>query len=187
MPAATTTWDGNANNNYFISGEIGMVYNSNSILTKLTDKTATKPDNAIIVPFPSGPKGLSMMYSNPETLTIFKTPKVELTKKFAAYLLDTKTQVAMFKTMLFGYYSPLRADVMADPLFNSLTDNEKVFMQDAMKIVDPSYPGEPNGKLSALINAFVMDDSLSRIAVDGWTPQQVVKELEQKVNEALND
>ena len=187
MPASTTTWDGNGNNNYFIGGEIGMVYNSNSILTKLSAKTAAKPEDVMIVPFPTGPKGLSYMYSNPETITIFKTPHSEAAKKYALYLLDTKTQVAMFKTMKFGYYSPLRADVMADPLFDSLTDNDKVFMQDSSKIVDPSYPAEPNGKLSALINAFVMDDALSRIAVDGWSPQQVVKEIEQKENDALND
>lgn len=187
MPAAVTTWDGNGNNNYFIKGDIGMIYNSNSILAKLNDTTGTKPADVMILPYPTGPKGQSLLWSNPETMTIFKTAKLESSKKYAQYLLDTKTQVQMFKTMKFGYYSPIRSDVMADPLFDTLSDNEKVMMQDSTKIVDASYPAEPNGKIGALVNAFAMDDALSRIAVDAWTPQQVVKELEQKINEALND
>ncbi len=187
MPAAVTTWDGNGNNQYFIKGDIGMAYNSNSIMAKLTPETGTKPEDLMIIPYPSGPRGQSMIWSNPETITIFKTPKLELSKKFAQHMIDTKTQVDMFKTMGFGYYSPLRADVMADPQFNSLTDNEKVMMQDATKIVDACYPADPNGKIGALVNAYVIDDALSRIAVDGWTPQQVVKELAQKIDEALND
>lgn len=187
MPGAVTTWDGNGNNNYFIKGDIGMIYNSNSIMAKLNGTTGTKPDDLIIIPYPTGPKGQSYIWSNPETITIFNTAKLASSKKFAQYMIDTKTQVQMFKTMGFGYYSPIRSDVMADPVFDSLSDNEKVMMQDATKIVDVSYPGEPNGKLGALVNAFVIDDALSRIAVDGWSPQQVVKEMETKINDSLND
>lgn len=187
LPAACTTWDGNANNQYFIKGDIGIVYNSNSIMAKLTADTGTKPNDLVIVPYPTGPRGGSMIWSNPETITIFKTAKLDASKKFARYLADAKTQVQMFKTMGFGYYSPLRPDVMSDPIFNSLSANERVMMQDSTKITDASYPSEPNGKINALINAYAMDDALSRIAVDGWTPQQVAKELEQKIKDALED
>jgi len=187
VPAAATTWDGNSNNQYFIKGDIGIVSNSNSIMAKLTADTGAKPEDLLIVPYPSGPNGVSRMWNNPETITIFKTSRLDASKKFARYLIDAKTQVQMFKIMNFGYYSPLRTDVMDDPLFDSLSDNERVMMQDSTKITDASYPAEPNGKINALINAYVMDDALSRIAVDGWTPQQVVKELEQKIKSALED
>ncbi|WP_320128826.1 extracellular solute-binding protein [uncultured Sphaerochaeta sp.] len=186
VPAACTTWDGNANNQYFITGDIGICMNSNSISAKLNDSTNVKPDDLVMIPVPSGPAG-SYIQANPESITIFKTKNLEATKEYARYLLSEDTQIEMFKTMGFGYYSPLRKDVMANPLFDSLSSNEKVLMADASKAIGASFPGEPDARLSSLYSAFFYDDILSRIAVDGWSVDQIINEMGKKANEALFD
>jgi ABC-type glycerol-3-phosphate transport system substrate-binding protein len=187
VPSAATTWDGNANNQYFIQGDIGIVNNSNSILGKLGADTAFGPDDVIILPNPEGPAGLALCSGSPDTITLFKTAKLDDAREYAKYLLKLDTQVKMFETMGFGYYSPVRTDVQAAPLFANLSDNEKVFMQNTLGASSPSYPGQPDARVAALYSSFILDDAMSHIAVDGWTPQQVVEDMEAKVKEALED
>ena len=186
VPAASTTWDGNSNNQFFITGDLGIALNSNSIAAKLNNETAVKPDDLIMIPMPSGPVG-SYVQANPESITVFKTKNLDSAMEYAKYLLSAETQIEMFKTMGFGYYSPLRKDVMANELFNSLSDNEKVLMSDSAKAVGASFPGEPDARLSALYSSFFYDDILSRIAVDNWSVDQIVAEMEKKAKEALFD
>lgn len=186
VPAASTTWDGNSNNQFFIGGDIGFCLNSNSIMAKLNENTATKPDDLLMVPIPSGPAG-SYVQANPESITLFRTENLESAKEYAKYLLSAETQIEMFEIMGFGYYSPLRKDVMENPLFDSLSDNEKVLMADSAKAVGASFPGEPDARLTALYNSFFYDDILSRIAVDNWSVDRIIDELEKKAKEALFD
>jgi len=186
VPAASTTWDGNSNNQFFITGDLGIVLNSNSIAAKLNNETSVKPDDLVMIPIPSGPAG-SYVQANPESITVFKTKNLNNAMEYAKYLLSAETQIEMFKTMGFGYYSPLRKDVMNNPLFDSLSDNEKVLMGDSAKAVGASFPGEPDARLSALYSSFFYDDILSRIAVDKWSVDQIVTEMEKKAKEALFD
>ncbi len=186
VPAAAITWDGGSNNNFFIAGDIGIVLNSNSIMGKLNDTTGTKPEDLVILPFPSGPAG-SYLSASPESITIFNKGNVEAAKSYAKYLLKAETQVKMFEKMGFGYYSPLKKDVMSNALFSNLNMNEKVLMQDARKAINVSFPYDPNAKLGALYSSFLFDDALSRIAVDGWSAEKVAAEMAAKVNEAIND
>ncbi|MGH0052430.1 MAG: ABC transporter substrate-binding protein, partial [Sphaerochaetaceae bacterium] len=51
VPSAVTTWDGGSNNNFFIAGDIGMVFNSNSNMGKLNETTGTKPEDLLMIPF----------------------------------------------------------------------------------------------------------------------------------------
>jgi multiple sugar transport system substrate-binding protein len=186
VPSACTTWDGGSNNQFFISGDIGMVYNSNSIMGKLNDTTGTKPENLIMIPFPAGPAG-SFMSANPESITIFNKKNTEAAESFAKYLLKEETQVSMFEIMGFGYYSPLKKDVIGNALFDNLDKNQKVMMQDSRKAINVSYPYDPDAKLNALYSSFLFDDALSRIAVDGWSAEKTAAEMAQKTEEVIND
>jgi len=186
VPSAVTTWDGGSNNNFFIGGDIGMVYNSNSIMGKLNETTGTKPEDLMMIPFPAGPAG-SVMSANPESITIFKKKNTSAAEAFAKYMLKEETQVTMFDIMGFGYYSPLKKDVMENALFDNLDQNQKVLMQDSRKAINVSYPYDPNSKLNALYSSFLFDDALSRIAIDGWSPERVAAEMAKKTEEAIND
>lgn len=186
VPEAATTWDGGSNNQFFIAGDLGMCFNSNSIAGKLKDTTAVKPDQLIQIPVPTGPAG-SYCTGNPESLTVFDTPAKAGAMAFVKYLLKPETQVSMFKTMQFGYYSPLMKSVQKDPLFQSLSDNEKVLMQNAAKTIAVSFPSEPDARLTALYSAFFYDDILSHIAVDGWSNDKIIEDCVKKANEALFD
>ncbi len=186
VPAAATTWDGGSNNQFFIGGDIGIVYNSNSIMGKLNDTTGAGPEDLLIVPFPAGPEGANLG-AGPESITIFNKKDTSAARTFAEYLLKEDTQVSMFKTMGFGYYSPLKKDVMENDLFSDLDINQQVLMQDSMKVSGVNYMAEPDGRLNALYSSFIFDDALSRIAVDGWDPVRVAAEMASKVDEALND
>ncbi len=186
VPAACTTWDGGSNNQFFIGGDIGMVYNSNSIMGKLNETTGTGPEDLMMIPFPAGPAA-SVMSANPESITIFKKKNNEAAVSFAKYLLKEETQVSMFEIMGFGYYSPLKKDVMENALFDNLDQNQKVLMQDSRKAINVSYPYDPDARLNALYSSFLFDDALSRIAVDGWSAERVAAEMAKKVEEAIND
>ena len=186
VPEAATTWDGNSNNQFFLAGDMGMVINSNSIMGKLNADSAVKPEELVILPLPKGTAG-AYMQANPESITIFKTKNVEASKEFAKYLLQSDVQLKMFETMGFGYYSPLKKDVMNSPMFESLSANEKVLLNSGDQYVGSCFPGEPNAKLSAIYASYFYDDVLSRIAVDNWSNDQIIKEMEQKAKEMLFD
>ncbi len=187
MPESVVTWDGNANNLNFLNGTVGIVMNSNSILAKVGvgSNTTFSKDDVGIAPPPKGPRGTRVQSASPESLTIFKTPAASAAKKFALYLLKKDTQVKMFKKMGVGYYGPLRADVIDDPFFSTIGQRERMFLEANKYIAGIGYPGDPNPKLNAAYNSFVWDDALSRIAVDKWTPEQTVKEIEDKVKSAF--
>lgn len=187
MPEAVTTWDGNANNQYFISGDVGIVNNSNSILDKLNDETAFNRDDVIILPALAGPTGVALASGSPDTISLFKTDNLENAREFARHLLKLETQIKLFETMGFGYYSPVRSDVMADPLFENLSDVEKVLMQNTLAASSSSYPGEPDARIQALYSSFIYDDAMEKIAVNGATGAEVVADMEVLVLEALND
>lgn len=184
VPAAATTWDGNSNNQFFIAGDIGMVINSNSIMGKLDETTAVKPEDLIILPLPEGPAG-AYMQASPESITIFKTKNLEASKKFAEYLLQTDVQLKMFEIMGFGYYSPMKKDVMNSPMFDNLNSNQKVLLASGDQYIGACFPSEPDAKLSALYASYFYDDILSRIAVDNWSVDQIIEEMEQKATEML--
>lgn len=187
MPEAVTTWDGNANNQYFISGDVGIVNNSNSILDKLGDDTAFGKDDVIILQALKGPGGAALASGSPDTITLFDTANIDASRDFARHLLQLETQVKMFGTMGFGYYSPVRSDVMADPLFAELSDVEKVLMQNTLSASSACYPGEPDARIQALYSSFIYDDAMEKIAVNGATGEEVVADMEKQVLEALDD
>lgn len=186
VPAAATTWDGNSNNQFFINGDIGMVFNSNSIMAKLGETTGCKPEDLIILPLPAGPNG-AWMQATPESITVFDTDAVDASKEFAKYLLRTETQLNMFEIMGFSYYSPLKAEVIADPMFDDLSQNERVLLNSGDQYVSSSFPGEPDARLSQLFSAFFYDDILSHIAVDGYNVDQLIDYMEQTASEMLFD
>jgi multiple sugar transport system substrate-binding protein len=184
VPPAATTWDGNSNNQFFINGDIGIVNNSNSILPALTDTTPVKKEDVIIIPAPAGPKG-RIVIGTPESITIFKTDKLAYSREYAKYLMNPETQITMFKTMGFGYYSPLRQDVLKSSLFMNLSDNERVMAADSTKTVHMTYPAEPNAGVQAAYSTFIYDDALARIAIDNWNSDQIAAEMEKRFKEAL--
>ena len=186
VPAAATTWDGNSNNQFFLTGDIGMVFNSNSIMGKLNAESAVKPEQLIMIPLPAGPAG-AFMQATPESITLFDTDNIEGSKEFAKYLLRTDVQLKMFETMGFGYYSPLKAEVINDPMFDDLSQNERVLLNSGDQYVSSSFPGEPDARLSQLFSAFFYDDILSHIAVDGWNVDQIIDEMEKVASEMLFD
>ena len=183
VPPAATTWDGNSNNQFFLTGDIGIVQNSNSILEKLPSDNVALED-VMILPYPEGPAG-SWKQGPPESITVFKTDKLAASEEFVKYISSPEVQLKMFETMGFGYYAPLRYDVIADPMFESLTDNEKVMLRGSTHSVSSSFPGETDSRLSILYSSYFYDDILSRIAVDNWTVDQIIDEMEQKAQEIL--
>lgn len=185
VPSATTTWDGNSNNQFFLTGDIGIVCNSNSIMGKLNDESAVKPEQLIMLPLPKGPTGHGYQQATPESITIFETANVANAEEFVKYLLNTETQLKMFETMGFGYYSPLKKDVINDPMFADLSDNEKVLLNSGDQYISASFPGEPDARLTQLYSAFFYDDILSHIAVDGWNVDQIIDEMEKVASEML--
>lgn len=184
MPEGVTTWDGYANNLYFSNGTVGLVWNSNSILPKLTDEDDAKKENVGIAVPPAGPAGRRCVAA-PETITIFETDAVEAAEKFALFLMDKDTQVKLFETMGVGYYGPLAQNVLKDPFFDNIGSQERMFMEVGKYIVGYGWPGGPNPKLSQVVNSFVFDDALSRIGVDGWSPEETAKEMADKVHEIM--
>lgn len=186
VPPAATTWDGNSNNQFFISGDIGMVINSNSIMARLDETTGCRPEDLIIIPMPAGPAG-AFMSGSPESITIFNTSKVEESQEFAKFLLRNDTQLKMFETMGFSYYAPLKADIISDPMFDNLSDNEKVLINGGDSYISTSYPGEPDARLSQLFSSFFYDDILSHIAIDGYDVEQLIDYMVSTATERLFD
>ena len=187
VPSAATTWDGNSNNQFFLTGDIGIVCNSNSIMGKLNAESAVKPEQLVMLPLPKGPTGHGYQQATPESITMFETKNVESAEEFVKYLLSTETQLKMFETMGFGYYSPLKKDVINDPMFADLSDNEKVLLNSGDQYISASFPGEPDARLTQLYSAFFYDDILSHIAVDGWNVDQIIDEMEKTASEMLFD
>ena len=185
VPSAATTWDGNSNNQFFLTGDIGIVCNSNSIMGKLNAESAVKPEQLIMLPLPKGPTGHGYQQATPESITIFETANVANAEEFVKYLLNTETQLKMFETMGFGYYSPLKKDVINNPMFADLSDNEKVLLNSGDQYISASFPGEPDARLTQLYSAFFYDDILSHIAVDGWNVDQIIDEMEKVASEML--
>lgn len=184
MPKGVTTWDGYANNLYFTNGTVGLVLNSNSILPGLKPTDKVKKDEIGITVPPAGPRG-RMLYSNPDTVTIFNTKGVEASKAYAEFLFRKDTQLALFKTMGVGYYGPLLLDVINDPAFDSLSDQDRMFLETNKYLIGLGWPGAPNPKLTTVFNSYVLDDALSRISVDGWSPEKTVQEMEKKIKDIM--
>jgi multiple sugar transport system substrate-binding protein len=184
MPDGVATWDGYANNLYFSNGTVGLVVNSNSIIPKLEETDDAKKENIGIAPPPAGPAGRRYTAA-PETITIFETDASEAAEKFAIFLMQKETQIKLFETMGVGYYGPLALNVIDDPAFENIGSQERMFMEAGKYIVGNGWPGGPHPKLSQVVNSFVFDDALSRIAVDDWSPEKTAKEMADKVHEIM--
>jgi ABC-type glycerol-3-phosphate transport system substrate-binding protein len=188
MPEGVTAWDGYANNMYFENGTVGLVENSNSIIPNLVKENPDMVDKVGVatVPYQKG-VGQRRKSGTPDTITVFETAGVEATKKFAVYLLEKDTQVQMFSRMGVGYYGPLRQDVLDDPFFAQIGEQERMFMENNKYLVGIGWPGSPDPRLNAAWNSFILDDALSRISVDDWSAEQTVQEMEKKLIDIMQD
>jgi ABC-type glycerol-3-phosphate transport system substrate-binding protein len=185
MPEGVTTWDGYANNLYFTNGTVGLIVNSNSIIPGLKPTDAVKKEDIGVAPPPAGPQGRRYTAA-PETITIFKSDAVAAAEKFGLFLMQKDTQIMLFKKMGVAYYGPLTLDTINDPYFEkNIGSQERMFMEANKYLVGYGWPGGPHPKLSQVVNSFVFDDALSRIAVDGWSPEQTAKEMADKVHEIM--
>jgi len=192
MPRGVTAWDGYDNNKYFMDRTVGFVSNSNSIIPDMRKSNPELADKIGVAIAPTHLQtGLRTYSGSPDTITIFKTKNIDQAKEFAKFLLKIDTQVEMFKIMGVGYYGPLQLNVMADPLFSQIGEQERMFVENNKYFVGPEYPGVNSPQLFnvalAAYNGFVFDDALTRISVDDWSPEDVVKEIEKKVLELMEE
>lgn len=188
VPPDVTAWDGYGNNLNFMNGKVGIVMNSNSIISALKEDNPKLVDNVgITIPPRNSKTGIRSFFGNPETITIFKTKNLKNTKQYAKFLLKEKNQIEMFKIMGVGYYSPVRDDVLSNSFFDSISEQQRMFMEVGKFIKGIAYPGAPNAKLNVAFNSYILDDALARISVDDWTPERAVKEMETRLEEILEE
>ncbi|MDK2897638.1 MAG: multiple sugar transport system substrate-binding protein [Candidatus Atribacteria bacterium] len=192
MPPGVVAWDGYDNNKYFMDRTVGFIVNSNSVISNVRENDPELADKIGVTIAPAHPEtGLRTYSGSPDTMTIFKTDNTDSAKEFAKFLLKANTQVEMFKIMGVGYYGPLLLNVMADPFFSEIGEQERMFVENNKYFVGPEYPGVPSPELItvalAVYNGFVYDDALTRISVDDWSPEDAVKEIEKRVLEMLEE
>ena len=187
-PPDAVDWTNIGNNQAFHDQRVAMTINSTLSITNAL--RAKRPDdyyqNTATIPWPQGPGGKAYgIETNFISVVVFKAAKnVEGAKDFLRYLLSEGRLGAYLEASL-GRGLPTMPALLATPFWQDPKDPHRTAaVKQLGRPVAPFYPNL-NPKYGQVEAQAVWEKAVSRIAVDGLTPEQAADEAIVQVKEIL--
>jgi ABC-type glycerol-3-phosphate transport system substrate-binding protein len=174
-PPSAITWDDMGNNNAYLSGTVGVIMNSGSVYSALSNENKELLSKTLIRPWPAGPAG-RFTPSGGNVFVVFKNGKnAEAAKLFIRdYFKKDFYENLVIK--MGGMWQPVlegmdQNDFWKDPV-------NAAWLASSKSTVPNTYPAVPDDKSTRAFSEQVSVKAVQKIVVNNMDPQQALNELE---------
>lgn len=181
-PPDATTWDDSGNNSAYLAGTVGVVCNSGSLVSSLSEENPELLENTQIIPYPAAEGGSAYTLGGANVFGIFETGKnTDVAKEFVSYYFaDTEYYNEMVEAM----------GAMWQPVINGYDDTEfwknetnAAWLENSQNTVLTTYPAPTEATAAAGFSNQLCVKAMQQILVNGVEPQEALDSLEQSLLE----
>jgi multiple sugar transport system substrate-binding protein len=180
MPPGVTGWDDTGNNKAYLSGQCACVYNSGSVIRAMRDSDPGWFEDTVVAPIPGPAMPVCMGGTN--TISIPASSEYpELGAELIKGVLSPERYPGNLEAAGSMFF-PVMRDYRDLDFF--VADRINAMILGFLEHVHFMYePGDPTPWLGEIGDKWLWSEMTSRIAVEGWDPQEALDDFEAQVIE----
>jgi ABC-type glycerol-3-phosphate transport system substrate-binding protein len=165
----------------FVTGVVAMEIAGNYIMSYIDENMKDKKWGVTYMPQKNGKTGADM---GGNALAVFAQSKYpEESAKFVKFMTDAENSKAFCEVTNF---LPVRKSIPKENMKFAAYNNEMKLFLDQVATVDPNMAAvETNKKFQPIMQ--VISDNIEKIILNGASGEQVVKDMEKGINDAIKD
>jgi ABC-type glycerol-3-phosphate transport system substrate-binding protein len=186
VPPDAITWDDMGNNNAYLAGTVGVIFNSGSVWSALEKENPELLAKTQIIAYPAGPSGKTFVPGGSNVFATFKNGKnPEGAKQLAAFILNDKPAYQELVEAMNGMWQPVTAgsdetDFWKQPANVGWLANSKA-------VVRNFHPAPADEYAQQAFANQVCVKAMQKIIVNKMDPQKALDELEADVMAVYKD
>ncbi|MFZ1756868.1 MAG: substrate-binding domain-containing protein [Caldilineaceae bacterium] len=184
VPPDAAIWDDSGNNKAYLTGIVGMVFNTGSILRAMQADDPDLLDRTAVIPIPKGPKGRFCSGYNYQWGGFNKTEHPEVVRGLLEYLFAPE-QLRPYYEAGGGNLLPVYKDMINDEMWQD--PYRKVL---AEMIADTYSQGNPGLTTPWVLDAWIdhtMVKMLGRVLFDDWDNDKAIEEANAALTKWYDD
>mgnify|MGYP001304130798 CR=1 FL=1 len=182
-PPSSVTWDDLGNNNAYLAGTVGLIFNAGSLYNALKNDKPDLEKNTLLISKLGGPKGRFILGGG-NVFAVFKNgSNTDAAKRFVTEFFD-KTFYDDLVTTIGGMWIPVLNGLDETEFWKDPNNKTAGWLEQSKHVVGAgNYPG-PEDDLGAKVKSLQLGTkAVQRIVVGNMDPQQSLDILEQEMKE----
>lgn len=185
VPPDAIAWDNSSNNTAYLSKLVGVVWNTGSILNSMRTGDRELLEKTVLAPHPKGPAGITGATTGCQAFVIFNTTAYPEEAKKVLMELTTEDAYAQYMVAGGAQFWPTMRKFAGLSFFQDDPWNRQI-AQTVLPVAKPVFwPGKSNPVIGEVLAQGVglIGQAIQRVVVDGWTPEEALKEWADKAAE----
>jgi multiple sugar transport system substrate-binding protein len=175
-PPGAITGDDAWNNNAYLTGTVGIVFNSSSIQAAMRDGKPELLDKTLVLPWPAGPE--KQLGSGGGTAFImFKGGNTENAKKFIHYFFEPEYYQNLIEQMS-GLSIPTVEGYQDTEFWSS--EEMKGWYDSTKNIIPLGHPGPADARASQVVSENILAKAVQEIIINKMDPQKALDQIEKE-------
>ncbi len=186
VPPDAITWDDMGNNNAYLAGTVGVIFNSGSVWSTLNKENPDLLAKTQIIAYPKGPTGEAFVPGGSNVFATFKNGKnPEGAKQLIEFIFSDKAAYQQLVEAMGGMWQPVTnesddTEFWKQPINAGWLANSKA--------VARTFAPAPTDEFAQQVFANqVCVKAMQKIIVNKMDPQQALNELEAEVTEVYKN
>lgn len=182
MPSGVTGWDDTGNNKAFLSGQLAICYNSGSVLNNMRESDPGWLESTVLGPLPAGPTGTPTVFNGGSVAGVmFSSPYPDQARLLIKGTMSPERYAGNLEAAN-GMFFPTLKDYEVLALFQDDPWNKQI--AETLPYAFLAHePGDPAAWINEVGGMFLFAEMASRVAVEGWTPEDAIARFEEQANE----
>ncbi|MDF2961464.1 MAG: sugar transporter substrate-binding protein [Paenibacillus sp.] len=176
-PQGAITGDDAYNNNAWLAGQVGIVFNSSSIYAAMKKDKPELLEKTLILPWPAGPKRQFGSGGGTAFVMFSKAKNTEAAKQYIKYFFD-KDSYGKLLEKLNGLGGPVLNGMENTPFWQK--PENKAWFDATRNIVPLGDPAPPDARASQVISENILSKGVQKIVVNKMDPQKALDEIEKE-------
>jgi multiple sugar transport system substrate-binding protein len=182
MPPGVTGWDDTGNNKAFLSGQLAICYNSGSILNNMRESDPGWLESLVLGPLPAGPTGQPTVFNGGSTAGVMaSSPYPDQARLLIKGTLSPERYPGNLEAAN-GMFFPVLKNYESLAIFQEDPWNKQIAATLPYAFL-AHEPGDPAAWINEVGGMFLFAEMASRVAVEGWTPEDAIADFERQANE----
>ena len=185
VPPDGPTWDDSGNNKAYLTGSVGMIWNTPSVLSVMEKDQKDLLANTAITPMPAGPKG---RFHNAYFYKwgVFKNSKnIDVCMNLASYILQPN-QLRPVYGLSSGNMMPVFQNMLNDAMWKTSPERQTV-VQSVQYGQPQGYPGATKPWIIDAWMAHTTATMFSHVLLDNWDNDKAIADCKTNLQKFYDD
>ncbi|NHN34783.1 ABC transporter substrate-binding protein [Paenibacillus agricola] len=174
-PQGAVTGDDAYNNNAWLAGQVGIIFNSSSVYAAMKKDKPELLEKTWILPWPAGPKRQFGSGGGTAFIMFKKAKNTDTAKQYIKFFFD-KDSYGKLLEKLNGLGGPVLNGLENTPFWQK--PENKAWFDATRNIVPLGDPGPPDARASQVTSENILSKGVQKIVVNKMDPQKALDEIE---------